>query len=159
MELKQFAESLSLVVYKKKKSNKNQHGDDFNNRPSLWQERFKPEKGKSKAKKQTVINNNISLKHQYLNEFWKVNKNYSYCVTFDPSLILGEIWIDHETMNFFNSQRDNIYISSSNYDVLMLKSMRTNFIDSSQEKVNRKRKSMKNKSKENKKGSPNKNSF
>jgi len=58
-----------------------------------------------------------------------------YCVEFDPSLGItddtsntktgGGIWVDSETMNFFNAQRDNIYVSSSKYDVVQLRSMKT----------------------------------
>ena len=57
------------------------------------------------------------------NDFWRVSDKYMYCVKFDPSLGIDDTWIDPETMNFLNAQRDNIYVSSSKYDVVTLKSL------------------------------------
>lgn len=38
-------------------------------------------------------------------------------------------------MNYFNAQRDNIYVSSSKYDVVMLRSFKAQYYASSEEKI------------------------
>jgi hypothetical protein len=40
---------------------------------------------------------------------------------FDPALNLKETWVDGEIMNYFNAQRDNIFASSSKYDIVQLR--------------------------------------
>lgn len=57
---------------------------------------------------------------------------------FDSSLGIEDTWIDSDTMNFFNAQRDNIYVSSSKYDVVQLRALKTQFYSSNQAKVEKK---------------------
>ena len=56
---------------------------------------------------------------------------YIYNLSFDASFGIEDTWVDHETLNFLNAQRDNIYVSSSKYDVVQLKSMKTQYFASS----------------------------
>jgi len=40
---------------------------------------------------------------------------------FDSSINLHATWVDGGIMNYFNAQRDNIFASSSKYDIVQLK--------------------------------------
>lgn len=50
-----------------------------------------------------------------------VPENYMYCLRFDHSIGIEDTWIDGEIMNYFNAQRDNIFASSSKYDIVQLR--------------------------------------
>lgn len=54
-----------------------------------------------------------------------MNPEYHYKVKMDPSVFIKDTWIDSYTMDFFNAQRDNIFVSSSKYDVVMLNTLKT----------------------------------
>ena len=135
MELKQLAESIAMVIQKKrlKKYDREEHSN-IKNRPLLWQERLDQQNQQVKTKRKS-LQQNMSLKAQYENHEWRVSPLYLYNISFDASLGVEDTWIDHETLNFFNAQRDNIYVSSSKYDVVQLKSMKTQYYISSQRDI------------------------
>lgn len=57
------------------------------------------------------------MKQQFDND-WNVSEDYQYCLQFDQSLGIGDTWVDGKIMNYFNAQRDNIFASSSKYDIV-----------------------------------------
>ena len=75
------------------------------------------------------------MKAQYENHEWRVSPLYCYMLSFDASVGVEDSWVDNETLNFFNAQRDNIYVSSSKYDVVQLKSMKTQYFISTQRDI------------------------
>ena len=75
------------------------------------------------------------MNQQFTHEFWKVNDDYAYLVKFDDNLDLTDSWIDSQTMNFFNAQRDNIFVSSSKYDIVTLRSVKAQYHANSEEKI------------------------
>ena len=69
MELKQLAESITMVAFKKKIKNKDEV--QFKNRPKLWAERIERQKEESKTLRVVQIS---KVKGQGpLNEQWRVN--------------------------------------------------------------------------------------
>ena len=53
------------------------------------------------------------------------NSDQFFKVKLDPILDFPDLWIDEKTLAYFNQQRDNIYSSSSKYDVYALKSLKS----------------------------------
>jgi len=88
MELKQLAESITMLKYRKPL-----HGGEglsFKNRPALWEERIATE---SKPRRR---------KGDALEAKWTVQTNQLYMVSFDSSISLQNTWVDGHVMNLFN---------------------------------------------------------
>jgi len=47
-----------------------------------------------------------------------VSLDFVYDLRFDPSLSIPDTWVDGKIMNLINNQRDNIFASSSKYDIV-----------------------------------------
>jgi hypothetical protein len=60
-----------------------------------------------------------------MNDFDHVSSEYQYKIKIDPSLCFKDTWIDSFTTDFLNAQRDNIFVSSSKYDVVMLRTLKS----------------------------------
>jgi len=108
MELKQLAESITELKYKKKLG-ENMNSLHFKNRPALWEERITADAARGKRQHRKI---------DLLDEKWIVQVNQLYLVSFDSSINLQNTWVDGHIMNLFNAQRDNIFASSSKYDIV-----------------------------------------
>jgi hypothetical protein len=64
-----------------------------------------------------------------------VSEEFIYKLQFDKSLSIKTCWVDPYTVNSFNVQRDNIFMSSSKYDIVTLRSIKTSFYTNSDEKL------------------------
>jgi hypothetical protein len=110
MELKQLSESISLISHKRRIDKSISKGDVSRNMPAIWREKLRD-----------------GYPYQDQQFFRVANKADMYKVSFDPSLGLEDIWVNSDCLNLFNSQRDNIYVSSSQIDVVMLRSKKAQF--------------------------------
>jgi len=43
-----------------------------------------------------------------------------YLIKFDPAIGMAPIWINANTLNLFNTHRDNIFMTSSAIDMVLL---------------------------------------
>lgn len=122
MELKQMAESIMLISSKKRLQ-----GDTmrmrFKNRPVLWRERAEKAREESglNSKKGRVSAAEKIIKGSLALNDWKIETKQLYCVQFDSSINLKKTWVDGKIINLFNAQRDNIFASSSKYDIVQFK--------------------------------------
>ena len=82
-----------------------------------------------------------------MHDFKNVSPEYNYKVKLDPSLFINETWIDSYTTDFYNAQRDNIFVSSSKYDVVMLRTLKSQFYTNSDEKLKNAKKAIASRSK------------
>lgn len=89
MELKQLAESITMLKYKKRLGEGALH---FKNRPALWEERISADSVKTKRNR----------KLDSLDPKWTVQTNQLYMVSFDSSISLPNTWVDGHVMNLFN---------------------------------------------------------
>lgn len=120
MELKQLAESITLVVGKKKLKGPSEQLR-FKNRPILWSEKIDQGKEIQEEEKKTLRIVPSNKRQNRPDSKWTVPIDKLYCVRFDSSINLKSTWVDGKIMNFFNAQRDNIFASSSKYDIVQLK--------------------------------------
>lgn len=90
MELKQLAESITMLKYKKPLPGEGA-ALSFKNRPALWEERIAAEK----PKRQRKGDNSLEAK-------WSVQTKQLYMVSFDSSINLQNTWVDGHVMNLFN---------------------------------------------------------
>ncbi|CDW86779.1 UNKNOWN [Stylonychia lemnae] len=122
MELKQLAESISMISFKKR-IRQEEIGMYYNNRPILWAQRIlhQEEINQRKQRKLGWLQRNKENVDDSIKNEWEVSTNYIYDLRFDPSLLIPETWVDGKIMNQFNAQRDNIFASSSKYDIVQLR--------------------------------------
>ena len=138
MELKQFAESIALISDRRKSSMLNLE-KVVRNRPLLWAQRLQQIEQKKLSRYRGFRDHKVlSLKQQFDNE-WKVSDDYLYFLRFDPSTGVDNSWVDSKVLNYFNAQRDNIFASSSKYDIVQLRQEAAQFYTSYQRKPKNKK--------------------
>jgi len=107
MELKQLAESITMIGHKKKLEGGRQH--KFKNRPLLWEERISRSKDDSKGAgynpTATSKKGQIGKKDHMIDSQWKVPLDHIYSLRFDSSIsnLRKSIWVDGVTINYFNA--------------------------------------------------------
>ena len=50
-----------------------------------------------------------------------MSQEFAYALKFDVNIQIPDTWVDGRVMNYFNKQRDNIFASSSKYDIVQLR--------------------------------------
>jgi len=48
-------------------------------------------------------------------------QQFEYNLSFDPSIQVDTAWVDADTLTLLNAQRDNIFMTSSTYDLVILR--------------------------------------
>lgn len=146
MEIKQIAESITRVTHAKKinkqveeyktsQTNNNQSeeysvdddGVPFGpgneeiglcNRPKLLRNFLKQQEKRNSTKQR-------SSKQQATNSLLKNKQVYEHIfrIEFDPSCGIPPAWVETKTLNYFNTLRENIFASSSQFDLIYLKNL------------------------------------
>ncbi len=92
MELKQIAESITMIQFRKRIATKN---GKFKNRPALWEEKIRA----APPSKELRVVPEKSKGQKKLEEQWKVDTQQLFCLKFDSSIHLSATWVDGKIMN------------------------------------------------------------
>lgn len=95
----------------------------FKNRPLLWDEKMRQAKDDVAQPRLVMKKQAGGKKDARGDQQWKVSLVHVYSLRFDSSIsnLNKSIWVDGQTVNYFNAQRDNIFASSSKYDIVQFK--------------------------------------